>query len=363
VLSVLFLEVDRGLVDPCLEELVAEEGVVSVNTPASAAADAPSVDEFGQHVAFTTAATNLGTPAAGGESQVYVRTLASNATTLASVASGGTVANAASGSPSLAAMGTAVAFRSTATNLGDPTGQADDYVRLLAAGTTRLASTAADGTMVANAPSGPPSLSAHGNIVAYASAATNLGQPSNGHAQIWVHDYLRGLVTLASPASGGGGGAGGDSTAPSMSEGGIAVAFQTVATNLDPGKTATAVDAYVRRVRVAVAPSVGTTAFLARDGLDGRTLDEQSPPGGAEQSVFDVAVSANGRYAAFLISGQSDLTGDPDVWDDGAVYLLRDLETGGLGHGSPRPATACCPVPAEISKTALSGPRRRRLDR
>jgi hypothetical protein len=318
----------------------------SATSPAGAAAGSPSVDEWGLHVAFT-AASSLTATATGNVSQVYVRTLASNATALASIGSGGVVANAAADSPSLAAIGSAVAFRTAATNLGDSSGRADDYVRMLSSGTTRLASTAADGTTIANASSGPPSLSAHGNIVAFASAATNLGAAPNGHPQVWVHDFLRNLVTLASPATVGGG-ANAGASAPSLAEGGIAVAYQTQSTNLDPGKTTSTVDAYVRRIRVSVPPAANTTSFLARDGLDGRTLDEQFAPGGAIEGVADVAESVNGRYAAFLVPLDSDLTGDPGLSSEGAVYV-RDLYTGeveAVNRQSDTGTAVGAPIPA-----------------
>ena len=297
----------------------------SAASPAAAAAGAPSLNEYGTEVAFTTT-SQLTSASTSGVREVYLRNLQAGSTTLVSRAtgSGGAAANAAAGAPSLAADANAVAFQSSATNLGDPGGQADDYVRSLTGSTTTLADTAANGTTLANAPAGAPTLSAYGDMVAFASAATNLGADPQGHMQVWLHDLSRGLVSLASPAAGGTGGANGDSTAPSLAEGGIAVAYGSAASNLDPagGDTNTTEDAYVRRVRNAEAIAAGSTVLITRDGLDGRSSGNQ--PSGEQGQTTEFAVASDGLYVAYEMT--APLTGEIGSATYG-VYV-RNLETG-----------------------------------
>jgi Tol biopolymer transport system component len=114
---------------------------VAADLPAQSA----TISADGSRVAFTTQASNLSaedseamtiTPV-GGISDVYVRDLASGLTWLASRASGltGEAANGDSSDAELAGDGTAVTFRSYATNLGFPTSSREQvYVRDLSAG-------------------------------------------------------------------------------------------------------------------------------------------------------------------------------------------------------------------------------------
>ncbi len=296
----------------------------SATAAATTVAGEPSLDEFATHIAFTTSA-KLTSTATGAIKQVYVREPGAKATVLASLSAGDAVANSGAGEPSIAAMGTAVAFSSNATNLGpDASGQTDIYVRSLKNGTITTADTTANGATIANAPASHPSLSAHGNIVAFASAAENLGAGTGGHQQIWVRDLGRGLTTLASPATGGATGGNGDSTEPTLAQGGIAVGFLSSSSNLDPADTDTTPDAYVHRVRVEVPPAQYSTEAISLDGLDGRTNAAQ--PSGKSGTASRVYVSGNGLDAAFDLT--APLAGEATGF--GAGVFVRDLASGEL---------------------------------
>ena len=89
--------------------------------------------------------------------------------------------------PSLSADGQVVAFASSAADLvtGDTNGDADVFVRDLAAGTTTRVSVGPGGAQ-ANDNSFSPTISGDGRFVAFGSVATNL--VPNGGPGIYVHD-------------------------------------------------------------------------------------------------------------------------------------------------------------------------------
>ena len=90
----------------------------------------PDVSLLGNHIVFTSAATNLDPRTAAGFEQVYVRDRDADCTTLLSVNESGEAANNLSGQPSISASGRFVAYTSLATNLlgGNEPGPAQIYV-------------------------------------------------------------------------------------------------------------------------------------------------------------------------------------------------------------------------------------------
>ncbi|MCW2665453.1 MAG: hypothetical protein JWN57_415, partial [Frankiales bacterium] len=205
---------------------VAERLTVSPSgTPANADSDGAALSGDGRHAAFSSAATNLVTTAAGGR-QVYVRDLLARTTELVSRSSSGAPAGTTSGggpaagpsaSPSspatpssrsdqvaLDADASVVAFRSTASDLvaADTNGQPDVFVRDRAAGTTvRVSQPQAGGQ--ADAESGAPSLDGTGRRVAFVSRASTLvpgvAVPAGGW-QVYLLDRDTGALTA--PLSG-----------------------------------------------------------------------------------------------------------------------------------------------------------------
>ena len=116
-----------------------------------------------------------------------------------------------------------------------------------AGGTVRVAvdSAGAQG----NSGSFVPSLSANGRVVAFASGATNLvAGDTNAATDIFVHDLTTGQTVRVSVDSAGiqGNGA---SFSPSLSADGQLVAFASSATNLVPGDTNGAEDIFVHDFR------------------------------------------------------------------------------------------------------------------
>jgi hypothetical protein len=131
-------------------------------------------------------------------SDVFVRDLLTNTTTLASISKQGLSGNQASDQPSLTDDGRFVAFRSFASNLvgGDTNRVADIFVRDLVSETTTRVSVATDGTE-ANGESTQPFLSAHGSVVVFTSAASNIVAPFNGDYDAFVHNMRTGRTAFA----------------------------------------------------------------------------------------------------------------------------------------------------------------------
>ena len=160
-------------------------------TPADGSSAEPVVvaGKSGQFVAFTSTATNL-VAGSGGAQEIYRVGLCIGITTgctpsaaqVESISNDGTsFADGASVEPALTPDGRVVAFASTATNLGANGGVQQIYERDTCQGVpsgctpnTVLVSVAADGTTPGNALSEKPSLGNNGQLVAFASLASNL---------------------------------------------------------------------------------------------------------------------------------------------------------------------------------------------
>ena len=165
---------------------------------------------------------------------MFVRDTVTGSTQLVSVSSSGGAADKPSGAPKITPDGRYVVFYSYASNLvpGVANNVSHIFVRDLQAGTTRVADTAADGTL-ADAEAGSPTISADGRYVAFESNADNLipGRAGTGHVQVFVKDMQTGAVTLASANMNGGFGDG-DSIQPDITPDGRYVAFASKAADL-----------------------------------------------------------------------------------------------------------------------------------
>jgi Tol biopolymer transport system component len=142
----------------------------------------------GTKVAFDTLSANLGPVDTNARADAYVRDLAAGTTTLLSLHGSGTdSANSGSGNPMFDATGTRIAFHSLGSNLGptDNNGLSDVYVRDLEANVTSLVSSRADGTEAGN---GTARLLgyAQGRILVL-SSANDLGPiDTNGQADLYL---------------------------------------------------------------------------------------------------------------------------------------------------------------------------------
>jgi len=228
--------------DIFVRDLVNEvTSMVSVSSSGSDGQDTssnPSISDDGRYVAFDSWSTNLVDGDTNEFIDIFVHDRESGETTRVSVASDGTQGDADSSEPDISGDGQSVAFYSQATNLviGDVNGFEDVFVHDRSSGETTLVSRASDGTP-GNYGSSSTSISGDGRYVAFKSWADNLVVgDTNGYDDIFLHDRTSGETIQVSIATDG---TQSDdySWSPSLSAGGLIVAFESFATNLVAGDT------------------------------------------------------------------------------------------------------------------------------
>ncbi len=256
----------------------------------------PAISADGRFVAFTSSAPDLVEDDSNGSLDVFVHDLRTEVTTLISRGSNGELADNDSFSPSLSADGRFVAFSSLATNLDahDTNAAPDVYMHDRVTGRTTLVSAGADGQS-GDGPSGQPSVSANGRLVAFTSAAHFAPEDGNEVTDIYVHDMDTGENQLVSKSSDGQAGDAG-SHGPALSADGATVAFTSEATDLVEDDDNEASDVFVHHRPSATTRMVSTTP-------DGRAAGDDS---------HSASVSGDGLRVAFL-SAAPDLAPSPGL--------------------------------------------------
>ena len=252
---------------------------VSVDTSGAQAdgpSDEPSISADGRYVAFLSRATSLVTADDNGIADVFLHDRDTDAdrvfdeagavrTVRVSVASSGAQADAPSGPPDLSPDGLWVVFASTSSTLaaGDTNGRSDVFLHHWPSGQTLLVSTGPLG--IGNGHSLAPVVSARGDVVVFASDATNFDDTdSNSVRDVFRWERAtRTLVRLTGGVDASRPEANGASDRPDVSDDGRVVAFETLATNLGGGPDDNGVaDVIVLRPR-AVASPMGTASPIA----------------------------------------------------------------------------------------------------
>jgi WD40-like Beta Propeller Repeat len=253
------------------------DGVTAGNGPSAN----PNISEDGLFVSFTSNASNLGATAPNPSAlpEVFERgtcitTITSTTntcvpvTTLISTPDGTTAADGASGQSTLSACGSVttttstactsttvangrfVAFASTATNLVTGVGPLQQiYVRDTCLGVTITVAQCTPSTTLVSTPDGVtpgnglsehPSANASGQLIAFSSQASNLGNTVNGVENVFVRNTCLGVVPTCTtgvvvasvPLGTGASPANGASLVPSISGDGHTVSFLSSANNL-----------------------------------------------------------------------------------------------------------------------------------
>jgi trimeric autotransporter adhesin len=177
-------------------------------------------------------------------------------------------------------------------------------------------------TTLANGASGQPSISSDGRFVAFASTATNLGTNPGGFQQIYLRDTCTGATgctagtKLVSIASDGVSPGGGDSSQPQVSSSGRFVAFDSAASNLVATDSNNLADVFVRDTCATVASGCTATTALASVAADGTTQGN-----GASLAP---AISSDGHFVVFLSEG-SNSQGSTLVSNDTNTAPIRDV--------------------------------------
>lgn len=225
--------------------------VSTSNVQGNAASSDPAISADGRYVAYTSQASNLVSGDTNGTTDVFVYDRIGRVTTRASVGTTGVEGNGASRNPSISRDGAKVAFESAASNLiagADTNGTVDVFV----GGRSAVGLRASESSFRAqgNGFSNNAALSADGRSVAFESRANNLvSGDTNSKADIFLQDVItRQTIRVTNGRNSGitNDPANGDSGAPSLSSDGRVVAYHSAATNLGPGDTnGAALDVYV----------------------------------------------------------------------------------------------------------------------
>ena len=257
-----------------------------------------AISDDGRLVAFNSDATNLVSGDTNGVPDVFVRDRQTGTTERVSLDSNEIQANGGSSNPSISSKGRFVAFSSSATNLvnGDTNTKADIFVRDRATGVTTRVSVNSSG-VEADRGASDPSISGDGRFVTFSSVATNLlGEEPYGYPHVYLHDRQTGATTLVSTQDGYQ--MVGWSTMPDISSDGRYIAFEFD----DRGD------------------GLPFVAIYIHDRLTGSTT--RISGGAAEDSSFDPAISADGRFVAFSSFNSHLVPNDTNGWND---VFLREL--------------------------------------
>lgn len=234
----------------------------------------------------------------------YVRDVRRHRTLLVSVSSSGRQQNGFSSDAAISGDGRYIAFSSYASNLvpGDTNDTFDIFVRDMRTGRTSRVSVGDRGRQ-ADSFSFGPAISADGRYVGFLSYATNLVPgDTNDTNDAFLHDRRTGRTTRVSVSSTGGQ-ANGHSSTVALSANGRFVAFFSVADNLVPADTNDPADVFVRD------RWTGTTTLVSVPAAGGV----------ADGPSFGSAISADGRYVAFLSQAPNMVSPSPGTI--GHIYV------------------------------------------
>jgi Ca2+-binding RTX toxin-like protein len=164
-----------------------------------------------------------------------------------------------------------------------------------------------------------PSISADGRFVAFSSRASNIVPgDTNKTSDIFVRDRLTNTTTRVSVDSAGNQRNGSDLfTTPSISAGGLFVAFESGASNIVPGDTNSSQDIFVRDTLT------NTTTRVSVDSAGNQ---------GNRQSLFP-SISADGRFVAFTSEASNLVPGDTNNTDD--IFVVDTSSTPKVINGTP----------------------------
>src|SRR2546428_656807 len=309
--------IPRGAAVATSSAFVDRASVSSNNAQGNAGSTVAAITPDGRFVLFGSSASNLVLGDTNGFMDAFVHDRLTGTTERVSVSSSGAQGNGDSMTGDLAGDGGAitpdgrfVAFNSLASNLvpGDVNGVGDVFVRDRVTGTTEIVSVNSSGVQ-GNFGSGiaPPSISGNGTLVAFDSQATNLEPGQNGQEGVFVHNRITGKTIEVSVNSSGVEG-NGFSLGPTISRDGRFVVFFSFASNLVSGDTNGAPDIFVRNL------SAGTTERVSVDssGVEGN--------GGSGGPLDLPDISADGRFVAFSSTATNLVPGDTNNVDDAYVH-------------------------------------------
>jgi Tol biopolymer transport system component len=266
--------------------------------------DSPSISGDGRFVAFESASTNLAAGDTNNVVDVFVHDRATGGTDRVSLDPSGASGNGESRIPVISSDGQIVAFSSVASNLvtNDTNGCSDAFVYDRRTATIERTSIDASGAE-GDGPSYAGPTSANGQIASIVSSASNLvSGDTNRVYDVFVRDRAAGTTERASIDSGGAEGDGG-SLCPSLSADGDVIAFASFATNLVAGDTNGTWDVFIhdRRTLSTLRATVDLGGGQADSGGDPPNLSADGGTVSYSSSSSDlVTADTNGVRDVFV---------------------------------------------------------------
>jgi Tol biopolymer transport system component len=309
--------------------------LVSVNQAGTGGRNGDSIPTAlstnGQFACFESSASDLIPNDTNGVTDVFVRDLINNTTTLVSTGTNHSVGNGVCRGSTMTPDGRYVAFVSAANSLvpSDTNNIPDVFVRDLQGSVTTLVSVGARSTnSLLLSSSESPEITPDGRYVAFFSSATNLVPTSARGGEIYVRDLIGGTTTWASTNAHTFLGAAACSYNHAISADGLYVAFE--ASSNAPATTASRVGNIFRfNMAGGTTDRVNTNAFVP-----------PTPP----EEINTLAMSPDGRFIAFVgnTNGTAGTTSAIFLWDglSGTTLLISTDMTGNV------PANSVCDSPA-----------------
>ena len=282
----------------------------------------PAISADGRFVVFESSASNLVAGDTNAVRDVFLHDRQTATTSRVSVSSAGAEGTAQSASQAISGDGRFVAFVSTAANLvtGDTNAVDDVFVRDTLGGTTIRVSVSSTGAQ-SEVASLLPAFSGDGRFVAFASASAVLfGGDTLRFTDVFVRDLQTSTTSLVSVNSSGAMGSG-ISTAPTLSNDGRFVVFQSQGTNLHAGDINGVTDAFIHDRHL------GETRLLS-----------STPSGSAGDAASQrPMISADGKAVIFDSAATNLVPGDTNGFTD--VFYSTQLFAS-IQPVSPSPRTA-----------------------
>lgn len=291
--------------DPVARVSISTSGVEGNGDSRSA-----DVSADGRFVVFSSKASNLVGNDTNGVEDVYLYDRAASTLARVSVSSNGAQANGPSTVPAISGDGRWITFNSSATNLvvGDTNASQDIFLYdRLSKATTRVSVTSS-GQQTAGDSFGPAYLSVDGRYIVFITYADLLGTGAFT-GSVSGYRYDRTTASVGSLCLLPNGSEGRGCVAPTLSDDGRYVSFESSGSGLVPGDTNATKDVFVRDMVAATTTrvSVDTAGAQANGYSDG------------------ASISGNGQFVAFRSFATNLVPGDTNAATD---VFVRDVVAG-----------------------------------
>jgi len=268
-----------------LTQITTRVSTTSTHAQSTNASYSPSITPDGRYISFTSE-SDLAVPDSNGAPDVYRYDRLSYELTAASVNAAGQIGNSVSNSPHISDDGNVIVFASSATNLvaGELVPRSYIFARDIAANVTQRVSAGVGGAE-ANGASGDPLVSGDGNVVCFSSAATNLVSGISGQ-HLYAYDRTASTTEQVDVGPTGEQPDYTPSSCGGLSHDGRYIVLVSPASTLDPASGATG---YNSRIYVRDRQNNSTT-LVSKNSL-GVELNNGS---------FQPHISGDGRYVTFV---------------------------------------------------------------